>query len=217
MARTVGGSAATICSAGNGWNSRMRSMPTRLAGGDQRVDGLLDRAAGGAHDDDDALGVRRAVVVDQPVAAAGPRRELVHDLLDDAGHGQVERVGRLAGLEEDVGVLGRAAHDRARPGVRPRPRKARTSSSRTSARMSSSSSSAILSISCEVRKPSKKWRNGTRAAERGGVGHEREVVGLLHRAGGEHRPARRAGVHHVAVVAEDRQGVRGDRCAPRRG
>ena len=32
----------------------------------------------------DALGVGRAVVVDQPVAAAGPRGELVHDLLDDA-------------------------------------------------------------------------------------------------------------------------------------
>ena len=39
----------------------------------------------------------------------------------------------------------------------------RTSSSRTSARMSSSSSTAILLISCEVRKPSKKWRNGIRA------------------------------------------------------
>ena len=48
-------------------------------------------------------------------------------------------------------------------GVIPRARKASTSSSRTSARMSSSSSSAILLISCEVRKPSKKWRNGIRA------------------------------------------------------
>ena len=55
---------------------------------------------------------------------------------------------------------------RGRPGasgVRPRARNARTSSSRTSARMSSSSSTAILLISCEVRKPSKKWRNGIRA------------------------------------------------------
>ena len=45
----------------------------------------------------------------------------------------------------------------------PRPRKASTSSSRTRARMSSGSSIAILLISCEVRKPSKKWRNGIRA------------------------------------------------------
>ena len=47
--------------------------------------------------------------------------------------------------------------------------------------------------------------------QRGGVGDGGEVVRLLHAAGGEHRPAGGAGVHHVAVVAEDRQGVRGDR------
>ncbi len=41
---------------------------------------------------------------------------------------------------------------------------ARTSSSRTSACRSSSASSAILFTSCEVRKPSKKWTNGTRDA-----------------------------------------------------
>ena len=123
------------------------------------------------------------------------------------GHREVERVRRLAGLEEDVGVLGGAAHDR---GIRRHARGARnasTSSSRTSARRSSSSSSAILSISCEVRKPSKKCRNGTRGAQRRGVGDEREVVRLLDRARREHRPAGRAGVHHVAVVAEDRERV----------
>ncbi len=37
-----------------------------------------------------------------------------------------------------------------------------TSSSRISAAMSASSSNAILAISCDVRKPSKKCRNGTR-------------------------------------------------------
>ena len=47
-------------------------------------------------------------------------------------------------------------------GVMPRDRKATMSSSRISAAMSSSESVAILSISCEVRNPSKKWRNGTR-------------------------------------------------------
>ena len=50
------------------------------------------------------------MVVDQPVAAARPRRQLVHDVLDDPGDGQVVRVGCLARLEEDVRVLGRAAH-----------------------------------------------------------------------------------------------------------
>ena len=53
--------------------------------------------------------------------------------------------------------------------------------------------------------------------ERRGVGHEGEVVRLLDRARGEHRPAGRARVHHVAVVAEDRQGVGRDRSGRRRG
>ncbi len=38
------------------------------------------------------------------------------------------------------------------------------------------------------------WNTGT---QRRGVTHEREVVRLLHGAGGEHRPAGRARVHHV--------------------
>ena len=46
--------------------------------------------------------------------------------------------------------------------VMPRARKASTSASRTSARRSSGSRTAILLTSWLVRKPSKKWRNGTR-------------------------------------------------------
>jgi hypothetical protein len=49
-----------------------------------------------------------------------------------------------------------------RSGDSPRSRCASTSSSRTIARRSSSDSTLILSISCDVRKPSKKCRNGTR-------------------------------------------------------
>ena len=47
-------------------------------------------------------------------------------------------------------------------GVMPRLRKARMSSSRTSARRSSSVSSSMVLTSWLVRKPSKKWRKGTR-------------------------------------------------------
>ena len=65
-------------------------------------------------------------------------------LLDDPGHREVEGVGRLARLEEDVGVLGAC---RARPEHRASARgrgAASTSSSRTSARRSSSSSTRDL-------------------------------------------------------------------------
>ena len=37
-----------------------------------------------------------------------------------------------------------------------------------------------MSTSCEVRKPSKKWRKGTRGLERRRLGDQGEVVGLLH-------------------------------------
>ncbi len=47
--------------------------------------------------------------------------------------------------------------------------------------------------------------------QRGGVRHGGEVMGLLHRTGAQHGEAGRPGGHHVAVVAEDRQRVRGDR------
>ena len=59
----------------------------------------------------DTIRVGGAVIVDQPVPPAGSGGELVHDLLDDPGNRQMERVRRLAGLEEDVGVLGRPPHD----------------------------------------------------------------------------------------------------------
>ena len=47
--------------------------------------------------------------------------------------------------------------------------------------------------------------------ERRGMRDQREVVRFLDRARREHRPAGRAGVHDVAVVAEDREGMRRDR------
>ena len=50
------------------------------------------RLGAGAHDDDDALGVGRADVIEQVVLAAGELGELVHRLLHDAGRGQVVRV-----------------------------------------------------------------------------------------------------------------------------
>jgi hypothetical protein len=65
--------------------------------------------------------------------------------------------------------------------------------------------------SCEVRKPSKKWTNGTRVRSVAAWAIERHVVGLLHRAP---RPAGRTPVphrHHVGMVAEDRQPLRGQR------
>ena len=76
--------------------------------------------------------------------------------------------------------------------------------------MSSSVSCSIFCTSCEVRKPSKKCTKGTRD-KRGGLGDQGQVVRLLHRAGTSMAEAGLAHGHHVAVVAEDRQGVGGQR------
>ena len=108
--------------------------------------------------------------------------ELVHRLLHDARHGVVERIARLAGLEEDVGVLGRAAQLAAARGSAPAGDGPAPGPSSIIARTSSSVSCSILFTSCEVRKPSKKCRKGTPGLQRGGMGDQGHVLGLLHRA-----------------------------------
>ena len=75
--------------------------------------------------------------------------------------GEVEGVDGLAGLEEDVRVLGGAAEDRPVRGEGAGAVRA-TRSSVIMARRSSSVSCSTLATSCEVRKPSKKCRNGMR-------------------------------------------------------
>ena len=64
------------------------------------------------------------------------------------------------------------------------------------------------------RNPSKKCRNGTRASSVAAVRNHGHVLDLLHRVRRQHRPAATARRHHVAVVAENRQGVRGQACGP---
>ncbi len=82
-----------------------------LAARDEVLDGFLGGFRARAHEDDDALGIRRADVIEQLVLAAGELRELVHRVLHDGRAGQVERVHGLARLEVDVGVLRGAAED----------------------------------------------------------------------------------------------------------
>ena len=58
-----------------------------------------------AHGNDDAVGVGRAVVVEQLVVGAELGVDLVHVLLDHGGQRVVVAVAGLAVLEEDVAVL----------------------------------------------------------------------------------------------------------------
>lgn len=75
----------------------------------QIVDGFLSGLGDRAHGDDNAVGLGMAVVVEEPVFAAGYARDLVHIFLDDGGNGVIVAVRGLAVLEEHVGILGHAA------------------------------------------------------------------------------------------------------------
>ena len=68
------------------------------------VNGLLDRLGRRAHDDDDFLCVRRAVVVEQLVVAAGQLVDLVHVVLDGVRHDLGLDVRAFLALEIDVRI-----------------------------------------------------------------------------------------------------------------
>jgi hypothetical protein len=163
-----------------------------------------------AHHDEHALGLRVADVLAQPVAAAGARAELVHRRLHDAGAGLVVEVGRLARLEEGVGVGGRAAQHGAigRQPARAVLDEARLVDERRQVGVSERLDAPLLVARAEA---VEEVQEGHARAQRGGVGHEGQVLGLLRAARAEQREAGAAAGHHVAVVAEDRQGVRRQR------
>ena len=69
------------------------------------VNGFFSGFGAGAHDDDDALCIGGAVVVEEVICAAGLRCEAIHDRLHDARDSGVIRAAGFARLEEDVGVL----------------------------------------------------------------------------------------------------------------
>ena len=79
------------------------------ATGVQVVDRLPEGFGHRTHRNHDVLGVLGPVVYEGLVLAAGDLRNLAHRLGDHVGHGVVEAVGGLAGLEIDVGVLRRTA------------------------------------------------------------------------------------------------------------
>ena len=127
---------------------------------------------------------------------------------DDPRHRVVEGVAGLAGLEEDVGILGGAAEHGPLGGQRPLPvgMHQLLVDHRPNVVLGELLDLVHLVGGAEA---VEEVQEGHAGFERGGVGHQGHVLRLLHRARGEHRPARRAAGHHVAVVAEDRQGVGG--------
>ncbi len=180
-----------------------------FAARERRIDGLFGGAAAGAHDHDDALRGRVAVVVEGTVGAAGKGGELVHGGLRDPGDRVVEGVGGFTGLEEDVRVLGGAADDRS---VRREP----AFPVGDDELLGDHGANVVVRNEGDLvdfvrsAEAIEEVHEGDAGEQRGACGDEREVVGLLHGGGAEHGPARGARSHDIAVVAKDRERMGGN-------
>ena len=76
------------------------------------VHSLAHRARNASHGHHDVGGIRSSIVVEQFVVAPGDGIDLSKILLNDFRKGVVIRIAGLAVLEESVGVLDGAAHQR---------------------------------------------------------------------------------------------------------
>ena len=173
-----------------------------LAARDHPVDGLVRHLGPRAGQHEDALRLRVAVVVEEPVAPPRPGGEALHHPLHDRRAGQVEAVGSLPRLEERVGVLGASAQH----GMVGRHRARAVC--RDEVRVDERADVVVvqvLDLRDLVRGPEAVEEVEERHArrQRRRVGDERQVVRLLHRARREHREADLTARHHVRVVTED--------------
>ena len=181
-----------------------------LAARHQVLDGFVRRFGARSHEHDHALGGRIADVLEQPVAPAGQLGERLHRALDDLRARVVEAIRRLSRLEEDVGVLRRAAQHRA---IGRQPALAMREDQRLGDQRAQVVVGELLDLRDFVRRPEAVEEVQERNArlERRRVRHRGHVVRFLHRVRAQEREAGLAAGHHVGVVAEDRQRVRRER------
>ena len=181
-----------------------------LALGVQIVHDLLDHVAERAHGHDHAVGVGRAVVVEQLVVRSQLGVHLVHVVLDHRGQRIVHAVARLAMLEEDVAVLMAAAHGRTLgvQGV-----VAELAHGLHVAHVGEVLVVPHGDLLHFVRgaEAVEEVDEGDAALDGGQVRHGGQVHDLLHVRLGEHGEARLAARHDVGVVAEDGQRLGGQR------
>ena len=160
-----------------------------------------------AHDDDHALRLGMAEVVEEAVGAPGQLREAVHRLAHDVRAEEVEAVAGLSRLEEDVGILrGSPQH-----GLVGRQRAEPVGGDRLFVQERLQFLVAeLLDLGDLVggTEPVEEVEKRDAGAQSRGVRDGRKVLGFLDGAGGEQGKARLPAGHHVGMVAEDRQRVR---------
>ncbi len=178
--------------------------------GVQVIDRLLEGLGHRTHRDHDVLGVCGSVVYERLVLAAGDLRNLAHRVCDHVGHGVIEGVGGFAGLEIDVGVLGRTA----RHGVFGVERTLAEGLQRIAVEHRRQGGFVdqldLLDLMRGAESVEEVQERHARL-ERHDVRHAREVHHLLYGRGGDHCESGLAGRHDVLMVAENRQRLRGQR------
>ena len=175
-----------------------------LAFGIQVIDRLLQRFGHRTHGDHHAVGIRSAVVGKRFIGAARDLGYFLHRLGYHVGNRIVELVRRLAGLEVNIGILGRAA----RNGMR---------------RVERSGTERLQRVEVEHRGQGRfvdqldlldlvrstesveEMEERNACLERHDMRDTCQVHHLLHGRGGEHCEAGLTRGHHVLMVAEDRK------------
>ena len=171
---------------------------------------LLDRFCARTHDDDDLLGVRRAVILEELVLAADDLGELVHHVLHDGGTGEVIRVHRLAGLEVNVGILRRAAQHRMIGRKRAGAMGVHQFVVDHGAHVVKAQ---LFNLGDFVRgaESVEEMQEGNARLQRRGMRDQRQVHRLLHRVRRQQRKSGGTHRHRILVIAEDGQRLGGDR------
>ena len=179
--------------------------------GGQVVNGLLGGLGGTAHQHHHTLCVRCAVVVEQLVLPTRQLADLGHVVLHRLGDGRHLLVARLAALEENVGVDGGAPGG----GVLRVQRVAAESTLcvhiHQRAQLLIIQRLDLLDLVAGT-ETVKEMQEGHTAVDGTQMRHRTQIHDLLRGGGRQHGKPGASHAHHIAVVAEDGQGV-GGQCA----
>jgi hypothetical protein len=137
-------------------------------------------------------------------------REPIHRVLNDSRTGAVEWIDCLARLKVDVGILRRAAKDRPIGSQRAVAMRANQFHIDQGAQIVVGKRMNLVQLVRGAEAVEKVQERDARF-ERSSLGDRREILRLLHGIGGQHRETGRPRRHHVAMVAEYRERVRGNR------
>ena len=181
-----------------------------LAARGQDFGDLVHGLGTGSHQHNHALGVGIAGVLEQLVAPARQLGQRLHLALDDSGAGVVEAIGGLARLKEHVRVLGGPAQHRP---IRREPAAAMLVDRRLANQRAQVIVAELLDLGDLVRgaEAIEEVQKGDAGLQRRRVSDGGHVVCLLDGVRAQEGESGLAAGHDVRVVAEDRQGMRGER------